>query len=358
MTDDANVAIPESSLTGISVVMPIRNEERYLRASVSAILNQDVGQRPLEVVLAIGPSNDRTLEIAREISEADSRVRWVLNPSGKTPTALNIGIAHARYEMIVRVDGHAELPPGYIAKGLTLLDSKNAVNVGGIMAAQGRTPFESAVAAAMTSPLGVGASKFHTGGEAGEVDTVYLGMFRKSALINVGGYDERFVRAQDWELNLRLREAGGRVWFDPALRVAYRPRPNLRTLAKQYFEYGRWRHVVIRVNNSTRNLRYLAPPLTTLGFFAGLVAGSFWKPAFVIPIIYLCFLVLAALKLSQFPVHGLRALGLLVRLPVVLATMHFAWGLGYLTSPRSLLPRSRWNGPDSWPDTWKDLRRE
>jgi hypothetical protein len=121
----------------------------------------------------------------------------------------------------------------------------------------------------MTSPLGVGASRFHTGGEEGSVDTVYLGVFDKAKLIEAGGYDERFIRAQDWELNLRLRERGGVVWFSPDLKVAYRPRSSLRALAKQYFEYGRWRRVVIRKNRTTLNLRYLAPPVAFFGSLQG-----------------------------------------------------------------------------------------
>lgn len=118
----------------------------------------------------------------------------------------------------------------------------------------------------MRSPLGVGASRFHTGGEAGEVDTVYLGAFRREALLAIGGFDERFTRAQDWELNFRLRENGGIVYFDPRLHVTYRPRSTVRALAKQYFEYGRWRRVVSRRHSGTINYRYLAPPCALVGF--------------------------------------------------------------------------------------------
>ena len=121
------------------------------------------------------------------------------------------------------------------------------------MAAEGTTPFERAVAAAMTSVLGVGAARFHTGGEPGPADTVYLGVFRREWLDRVGGYDPQFVRAQDWEMNHRIRAAGGLVYFTPALRVRYRPRGTLKALARQYFEYGRWRRVVSRAHPGTVN---------------------------------------------------------------------------------------------------------
>jgi GT2 family glycosyltransferase len=141
-----------------------------------------------------------------------------------------------------------------------VLNKTGAVNVGGVMAAVGKTIFEKSVAGAMRSEFGVGASRFHTGGEAGPVDTVYLGAFRRDALIAIGGFDERFTRAQDWELNFRLRENGGVIYFDPRLHVTYRPRSTVRALAKQYFEYGRWRRVVSRRHKGTINYRYLAPP--------------------------------------------------------------------------------------------------
>jgi len=336
--------------SGVSVVMPVRNEERHLEAAVNAALAQYLSLPPgsaFEVVLAVGPSHDRTWEIAESLAARDARVKVVANPSGKTPSALNAGIRTAAYGVIVRVDGHAELPHGYIASALAVMERTGAVNVGGVMAAQGGTSFERSVAAAMTSPLGVGASRFHIGGEEGSVDTVYLGVFNKAKLIEAGGYDERFIRAQDWELNLRLRERGGVIWFSPDLKVAYRPRSSLRALAKQYFEYGRWRRVVIRKNRTTINLRYLAPPAALFGSIAGLIAGIFFPWALILPAGYLGFVLLASLMIAS------KAAGFAAKaaLPVVLTTMQMAWGLGFLTSPASLVPQGA-------PASWEDHRRE
>ena len=154
---------------GISVVMPVRNEERHLAESVSSVLGQDY-PGPLELVLAVGPSRDNTLEIAENFAALDSRVTLVANPSGHIPSALNAAIQASKHDIIVRVDGHALLPPGYIATAVRTLKDTGAVNVGGIMAAQGITPFQRAVAWAMTSPAGVGSAKFHTGGEPGPAD--------------------------------------------------------------------------------------------------------------------------------------------------------------------------------------------
>ena len=222
---------------GVSVVLPILNEERFLADAITAILAQEYSGE-LEVILALGPSKDRTNEIAQALAEKDSRIVLVPNPTGRTAAGLNAAIAASHFEVICRIDGHAEISRTYIADAVEIMASSKAVNVGGVMAAVGQTGFENAVARAMRSPIGVGGARFHIGGTAGPADTVYLGVFKKSAIVDAGGYNSRFIRAQDWELNFRLREAGGTIWFDPRLAVIYRPRPNLKALAKQYFVHS------------------------------------------------------------------------------------------------------------------------
>jgi hypothetical protein len=209
-----------------------------------------------------------------------------------------------------------------------VLQETGAANVGGVMAAEGETAFERAVARAMTSPLGVGNARFHNGGDPGPVDTVYLGVFRREALDAVGGYDERFTRAQDYEMNVRIRESGGVIWFTPELHVTYRPRSSVRALARQYFEYGRWRWIVTRTHPRSLRPRYLAAPVAVVGLVAGTVAGAAgWWVGWLAPIGY------AALLVGGSAVAGRTLEGrALVRLPVALATMHLAWGTGFLLS--------------------------
>jgi succinoglycan biosynthesis protein ExoA len=328
--------------------MPVRDEELNLAESVQSVLGQDY-QGDLEVVLAIGPSRDRTLQVSEQLAAADPRITLVPNPAGHIPCAVNAAIKASRHSVVARVDGHAVLPPGYLRIAVRELQQTGADNVGGIMAAEGVTAFQQAVAWAMTSPFGVGAAKFHTGGRPGPVDSVYLGVYRRAAIERVGGYDETYLRAEDWELNHRIRLAGGLIWFQPELRVTYRPRASVRALARQYFHYGRWRRVVARQHSGTINPRYLAPPAAVLVMVAGLLAGLAglgWLldgaaglgPAlatcgFVIPALYAVGIIgvaAAATRRLRFSVAA--------RLPAALATMHIAWGLGFLTSPRSLMP--------------------
>jgi glycosyltransferase involved in cell wall biosynthesis len=316
--------------------MPVLNEENYLEAAVLAILSQDYAG-PIQVVLALGPSMDRTNEVAARICAADSRVSSVPNPTGRTPDGLNAALAATTQEIVVRVDAHSELSDGYIRLAVETLQRTGADNVGGIMDARGVTKFEKAVAAAMTSPLGVGSASFHTGGTEGPAETVYLGVFKRSALERVGGYDPAFTRAQDWEMNYRVRTTGGTVWFNPDLFVTYRPRPNVFKLAKQYFEYGSWRHEVMRRHPDTRRtksaLRYFAPPLAVALIVIGKILGSIglvmgnaliW--GYILPIGYLALTLVSSLTLVK------RARAGALWLPIVLITMQMSWGIGFLTS--------------------------
>jgi len=332
----------DSNLPGVSVILPILNEEKDLELAVRQILNQDYPGE-LEVVLAVGPSEDRTWEIAQHLSEQDGRITVVENPTGATPAGLNVAIAAARHNILVRVDGHSVVPGDYVSKSVKVLRETQAANVGGMMMPRGTSPFSEAVARAMSSSLGIGAAAIHTGGEAGPSETVYLGVFQREPLEAIGGFDERFARAQDWELNYRLRKAGHTVWFDPELQVGYHPRRNIKALAKQFFRTGRWRRHVIRTYPETAGLRYLAPPVAAVGIVAGTTAGvvgafssgplQWLNLGWLAPIGYSA-LVLAGSIVSG---RGLSA-SAKARLPVVIATMHMSWGTGFLLPARNDRP--------------------
>ena len=336
--DSPDPSIVPEAAPGVSVVIPVLNEERHLAAAVQRLLDQEYAG-PIEVVLALGPSTDRTDQIATELASADQRVVLIANPTGRTPTGLNAAIAGATHQVIVRVDGHALVPADYIATAVETMQRTGADNVGGVMAAEGETAFEQAVACAMTSHIGVGAAAFHVGGEEGPAVTVYLGAFRRAALERVGGYDESMTRAQDWEMNHRIRESGGLVWFTPKMHVIYRPRPTVQALARQYFDYGRWRHAVVRRHPGTVSLRYLAAPVAVtavgVGAVAGLIAtagGPRWLAlGWLAPLGYTAMVTVGGLLEGRGLPPSAR-----IRVPLVLATMHSAWGVGYLTSPRSL----------------------
>jgi succinoglycan biosynthesis protein ExoA len=310
--------------------MPILNEEKHIAQAIDRLLEQDY-QGSMSIVIAVGPSRDRTTEVVDLLVAQHSQVIRVDNPSGRTPSGLNAAIAATDAEVIVRVDGHALVPSDYVRRGVETLMRTGADNVGGIMDAEGVTPFQRAVAAAMTSKFGVGGAAFHVGGHEGEALTVYLGCFRRSALDRVGGYDESMIRAQDWEMNYRIRDTGGTVWFTPDMRVRYRPRSTPSTLARQYFGYGTWRREVARRYPDTISMRYLAAPVMVLSVvigvvlvIAGLIAGSSILSLIgLIPVALYCAGVLGA---SVITGRGVTKLLLLLVFPI----MHFSWGTGFL----------------------------
>lgn len=324
---------------GVSVILTVLNEESHLEETLAAVLSQDwTGE--LQMVVALGPSTDRTDEIARELSAKDPRIELVSNPSGRTPDGLNAALAVVRYPVVVRVDGHCVLPADYLSLAVETLQRTDADNVGGVMAAKGQTDFEHAVACAMTSPIGVGGAAFHTGGAEGPALTVYLGSFKKSTLDAIGGYDGSFLRAQDWEMNHRILQAGGKVWFNPEMQVTYRPRPNLKALCKQYFHYGRWRREIMRTYGETVSLRYLAPPVLVAGLIVTLLAALVlvltgnggWALLTLVPTVgYVLGAIVGGLVIS----HG-ESFKTRVFTPLALMAMHLSWGVGFICSPRGL----------------------
>ncbi|PSL03123.1 glycosyl transferase family 2 [Haloactinopolyspora alba] len=342
-------AASDGAWPAVSVIMPVLNEERHLAEAVSGVMAQDYPGE-VELVLALGPSTDRTERIAHDIAAADPRVRTVRNPAARTPAGLNAALGAASHPIIVRVDGHGVLSDGYVRTAVETLERTGAANVGGIMHAEGQTDFERAVARAYTSRAGLGGGRFHVGGGAGPADTVYLGSFRRDVLDTLGGFDEHFQRAQDWELNHRIRAAGHTVWFTPELTVSYRPRPDLRSLARQFLTTGQWRREVVRRYPDTAGVRYLAAPVVTVAVAGGTVTGlaaALGAPAWLAlgwlaPAGYAAGVLAAGLAVGRgLPVRS-RAW-----LPPVLATMHLTWGVGFLTGPRGAKRRPariRWQG--------------
>ena len=309
----------------VSVVMPIRHEAKYLEQSVQSILLQTY-PREFDICLAVAPSSDVTEAIAQSLCAQNHRISVIENPSGKTASGLNAAIAHTKGQIVVRVDGHATLSPDYILNAVTTLRSTGAANVGGIQRPIGRSIFERAVARAMTSKFGTGGSKFHIGGQAGPTDSVYLGVFDRSRAEKVGWFDERLIRNQDYELNIRLRNDGGTIWFDPNLWVDYQPRSSLSQLARQYFQYGWWKAKVVGLHPSSLRLRQLAPVLVTIFLLCSLAISVVNPLSLLVPLLY--GLLTTAISFSQPRLSLAERLALVLILP----TMHLTWGLGFTLS--------------------------
>ena len=308
----------------VSVIIPARDAAGHIGDAVrSALAQPEVGE---VVVAAADLATRRAAEAV-----VDPRVRTVENPTGTTPAALNRALAVSSGALIVRCDAHAVLPPGYVKRILETMASTGAANVGGRQVPKGETVFEEAVALAMVSPIGAGDARYRIGGAAGPVDTVYLGAFSRTAIEGVGGFDETLVRNQDYELNWRLRAAGGTVWFDPDLAVTYRPRGTVTALWRQYFEYGFWKRIVLRRHPGSLRWRQLMPPALVTALAASVILVPVDRRlAAATPAAYLA-LTTGAGVLDA--VRTRRAAALLE--PVALWTMHLSWGSGFIAGQLS-----------------------
>ncbi len=307
--------------------MPVLNEEKHLAAAVKSIFDQkglDISKT--EVILALGPSTDSTNRVAEDL-KSQYPVKLVQNPTGKTPAGLNAAINGASNQVIVRVDAHSQLSPNYTVLALKILNETRAANVGGVMKAVGDTPFQKAVAWGYGSRFGLGGGTFHVGGKAGPSDSVYLGVFRKSVLTELNGFNEKMIRGQDWELNLRIRESGQVIWFDPRLEVTYKPRSSLKALIKQFFDTGSWRAELTRSHLNKANIRYFAPPAMVLATSLGLLAFLLNVGGLLglLPISLYLFTVLLAAVLNK------ESFSTKINLLIALPAMHFSWGLGFIT---------------------------
>ena len=316
--------------------MPVLNEAMHVRAAVESLLAQDY-PGAFEVTLALGPSIDGTTELVEEMAAVDARIRVLPNDVGSTPAGLNIAIRASRYAVVIRVDAHSVLPPDYARIAVETLERTGADNVGGIMDARGISAFERAVARAYGTRIGLGGTPHHVGGAEGGAETVYLGCFRTESILNVGLFDEGVKRGQDWDLNRRLREAGGQVWFTPRLRVLYRPRPTLVQLARQMLSTGLWRGELARRYPTANGIRYFVPPAMVLGVAVGLFLGiggvvqavfgaaPWLLLGLVVPAGYLLIVMIATIAVAR--PDGFRAS---LHFLVVLPCIHFCWGIGFL----------------------------
>lgn len=320
---------------GVSYVMPVLNEAGYIREAVESILGQEYDGEQ-EIVLALGPSTDDTTRIVEDMAAADARVRFVHNPASRTPIGLNLAIKVTRLPIVIRVDAHSILAPNYTRRGVATLLRTGAADVGGLMAARGRNDLQRAVAAAYNSRYGLGGAAYHSGAPEGEAESAYLGIFRRSIFDEVGFYDESLWRGQDWELCLRIRKAGHKIWFDPELSTTYFPREDFGPLAAQSYASGVWRGELARRHPEGKSFRHLLPP-------TALLASSLGSLAWLVPLAEagpVKGLLLRAFRMAPLGYAGLVGYAALTTehlrpgqrllLARVLPTIHFPWAAGFV----------------------------
>jgi cellulose synthase/poly-beta-1,6-N-acetylglucosamine synthase-like glycosyltransferase len=327
----------------VSIILPVRNEARYIQRSLDAVAAQDYPHDKMQVLIVDGMSDDGTRELVLQWSERSiastacpepvegfkrSNVELIDNPQRIVPTALNRGLGVAHGEIIIRVDGHAVIAKDYVRRCVEKLERVDADCVGGAIRTIGETWVAQAIAIAQSTPFGVGNAAFRYAEGGQYVDTLAFGAYRRRVFQRIGLFDEELVRNQDDEFNYRLIRSGGKIWLDPAIHSTYYSRASLTSLWRQYFGYGFWKVRVIRKHGRPASWRHLVPAafVSALFLLAGisLVSGS---PLWFIVIALPYGLATCGVTLALAARKGWRYAPLL---PLVFLTMHFAYGTGFL----------------------------
>ena len=316
----------------VSVIMPVRDEGKFIDRGLGAVIAQDYPPERFEVLVADGMSDDDTRDRVRRIRDATEqpRIRLLDNPGRTAPCALNVGLAEAVGEVIVRVDGHCEIAPDYLSRSVEALSTHCAGCVGGPLTTIGDGTVSEAIAGAMSSRFGVGGSPFRVPPKGGvrEVDSVAFPAWPRRVMDEAGPFDEELVRNQDDEYSYRLRKLGHRILLIPEIRCRYYSRGSLRSLWRQYFQYGFWKVRVLQKHPRQMRARQFVPPAFVAWLLVSALAA--WTPPGALTLTFAAGSYLAAVLAASVALarrHGWRHL---LILPAVFPMLHLGYGSGFL----------------------------
>ncbi|MDP2975933.1 MAG: glycosyltransferase family 2 protein [Anaerolineales bacterium] len=320
----------------VSIIIPCYNEQARINNLLAAIYSQTYPRADMEVVIADGMSTDNSRgEIANFIKQhPDLSILVVDNPARIIPAALNRALKEARGEIIVRLDAHSIPYPDYVERCVAALESGLGENVGGIWEISPGADgwIAQAIAVAAAHPLGVGDALYRHAEKAAYVDTVPFGAFKREQLALVGFFDESLLTNEDYEFNTRIRQSGGRIWLDPAIRSIYYARPTLAALARQFWRYGYWKRKMLQRYPETLRWRQGLPPLFVLSLLGGAVLAILFPVFRLLPAIEVSLYAIILILTGCQTAIRQKKLALIIGLPLAIAVMHIAWGAGFLWS--------------------------
>ena len=327
----------------VSIIMPVRNEAGHISVSLSSIANQTYPKSNIEVLVADGMSDDNTRRVVQNVArDSGLNVEILDNPKRIAPSGLNVALSKAKGDIIIRVDGHCELDPDYVANCVSLLESDKADGVGGPIRTIGTGPVAEAIAIAMSSKFGVGGSAFRTvDNREIYTDTVAFPGYKRETIERAGQFDEELVRNQDDEYNFRIRALGGRILLSPSIRSRYFSRSSFKSLWRQYLQYGYWKVRVLQLHPRQMSPRQFVPfffasTLLLLGFASIFSSIALWV-LFAVGASYLSLNVLASTVASK---------GDILKIPLIalsFLTLHVSYGIGSLFGLVAF--RGRWGAP-------------
>ena len=320
----------------VSIIVPCYNEEKRILSLLNALFSQTYDRSRLDVNIADGNSTDGTLDViaAFQRDHPELRLQVISNKIGSIPAALNRAIEASNGDVVLRLDAHSAPYPDYVENCILALESGKGENIGGVWEIRpgANTWMARSIAVAAGHPLAVGDAFYRHARQAAYVDTVPFGCFRRELLEKIGKYDESLLANEDYELNARIRNSGGKIWLDPAIRTVYFARSNLQALAVQYFRYGFWKLKMLRRYPTTLRWRQALPPVFTASLAILFVLSFAWRVFGWLLLFeflaYFIILMMVSLKNAVFR----KEYFLMIGLPLAVAVMHLAWGAGFLWS--------------------------
>jgi len=315
----------------VSVIVPTRNEEKYIRNLFSNLILQAYPKEFLEILVVDGKSSDGTIEIIKEFASNYSHIKYFNNPDQTAPYALNIGIKHATGDVIIRVDAHSIYPSNYVSQLVHYLTELDADNVGGvwITTAANESNIANVIAEATSNRFGIGNALYRlVNCEIKQVDTVPFGCYRRDIFDKIGLFDEELTRNQDDEFNGRLINNGGKIYLIPSIKIIYFARENLSKMSKMFYQYGLFKPLVNKKLGAPSTIRQLVPPLFVL--FLICLPILLFIPVIKVVSIVLIALYLVASLLVTFRVCKKKNNLRLIVLPVAFFLIHLSYGCGYL----------------------------
>jgi glycosyltransferase involved in cell wall biosynthesis len=312
----------------VSVIVPCRNEEKYILRCIQSVLDNDYNPGKVELLVCDGKSTDRTAEIVKKEAKTNNAVKYFLNEEGSTPVGLNLGIRNARGEVILILGAHAEIAGNYITKCITVLAERPEVwCTGGVLENVCEDKASESIALAMSSPFGVGDAHFRTGKKDGYVDTVAFGAYRKEIFEKIGLFDEKLIRNQDDELNYRILKNGGKIWLIASTYARYHVRSSFTRLFRQFFQYGYWKVFVNQKHNTITTYRQIVPAIFVAGLYT-VILGAVLFPA--TGIFFVLYWVLYLAVATGFALRLTGKLNQILQVLLSFFILHAGYGNGYI----------------------------
>lgn len=311
----------------VSALLVTRNEKDYIRQSLMSLIEQTYPQERYELIVVDGESDDGTTEIVEELQEEFGRIRLIKNEKRILASGWNLGIKAAKGDYVVRIDAHAMANPDFIEQSVKTMLRTDAVCVGGKLNSASMNGKDDVIAMVLSSPFGVGNSSFRVSDEEGYADTAVYGLYKKAIFDKAGFFDETMVRNQDIEMHSRIKQVGGKFYFNPAIQCTYYTRNTVKKMLRQAFGNGQWNMVLLKRGSGALSLRHMVPFAFVLFLIVTIIGGFWFHPLWWLCAGVVCLHLLLGLYFAEKKTHSLLQV---LQMPWLFIGLHLAYGTGYL----------------------------